>query len=80
MCLLKSWHRLKTMALLPEDKRILLASVLELQECINEVYVRNGANGLFMELVSLIDERIVKLNDENFDTRHGDSGTSTPDW
>ena len=73
------WHRLKTMALPPEDKRILLASVLELQECINEIYVRDGANGLFMELVSLIDERIMKL-DENFDTRHGDSGTSTPDW
>lgn len=72
------WRRLKIMALPPEDKRILLASVLELQECINEVYVRDGANGLFMDLVSLIDERIVKL-DENFDTRHGDSGTSKTD-
>lgn len=72
------WQRLKTMALPPEDKRILLASVLELQECINEVYVRDGANALFMDLVSLIDERIVKL-DENFDTRHGDSGTAKTD-
>jgi hypothetical protein len=68
------------MALPQEDKRILLASVIELQECINETYSRFGANGLFMDLVGLIDERIVKLNDEDFDTGHGDSGTATPDW
>ena len=74
------WRRLKTMALPQEDKRILLASVVELQECINDTYVQFGANDLFMELVSLIEERLVKLNDENFDSRHGDSGTSKTDW
>lgn len=68
------------MALPPEDRRILLASVIELQECINQVYSRHGANSLFMELVGLIEERVVKLNDEDTYPRHGDSGTATPNW
>lgn len=76
MCL----HRLKIMALPPEDKRILLASVIELQECINETYGQFGANGLFMDLVDLIDERVTKLNDEDSYPGHGDSGTATPNW
>jgi hypothetical protein len=68
------------MALPPEDKRILLASVIELQECINETYGQFGANGLFMDLVDLIDERVTKLNDEDSYPGHGDSGTATPNW
>jgi hypothetical protein len=76
MCL----HRLKIMALPPEDRRILLASVIELQECINETYGRHGANSLFMDLVGLIDERVTKLNDEDSYPRYGDSGTATPDF
>jgi hypothetical protein len=68
------------MALPPEDKRILLASVIELQECINETYGQFGANSLFMDLVDLIDERVTKLNDEDSYPGHGDSGTATPNW
>jgi hypothetical protein len=68
------------MALLPEDRQILLASVIELQECINDVYSKFGTNGLFVDLVSLIEERVKRLNDEDTYPRHGDSGTATPNW
>ena len=60
---LMCWNRLKIMALQQEDRRILLASVIELQECINETYGQFGANDLFMKLVDLIEERVEKLND-----------------
>ncbi len=80
MCLPMCWRRLKIMALPPEDKRILLASVIELQECINDVYSKFGTNELFISLVNLIEERVVKLNDEDTYPRHGDSGTATPNW
>jgi hypothetical protein len=68
------------MALPPEDRRILLASVIELQECINDVYLKFGTNGLFVDLVGLIEQRVRKLNDEDTYPRHGDSGTATPNW
>jgi hypothetical protein len=56
------------MALQQEDRRILLASVIELQECINETYGQFGANDLFMKLVDLIEERVEKLNDKDSDS------------
>jgi len=68
------------MALPQEDRRILLASVIELQECINDVYSKFGTNELFVDLVWLIEERITRLNDKNTYPGYGDSGTATPNW
>lgn len=45
-----------------EDKRILLASVNELQECINQTYSRFGACELFFEMCAILDERLGRLN------------------
>ena len=59
--------RFVSLVLPPEDKRILHAAIMELQECINDQYHQYGATDWFFSLCELLDERLNKLN-ENFES------------
>jgi|688.fasta_scaffold1771633_2 hypothetical protein len=56
------------------NRKILLAAVLELQQLIDEMFLRGHFD--VMEKLSVIQiERVDRLNESDYDTRHGDSGT-----
>ena len=54
-----------SLALPPEDRRILLASIMELQECANQQYQNYGASELFFQMCELLDERLGRLNEDS---------------
>lgn len=59
-----------------KDRAILLASILELQGCLNEMVLKRQMEG-FEEIKATLLERVDRLNGNN-DTRYGDSGTQSP--
>lgn len=45
-----------------EDKAILFASIIELLECANQEYARNGSSAVFLALSEILNERTERLN------------------
>lgn len=56
------------------NRKILLASVIELQQLIDEMFLV-GRFDVLEKLKIIQIERVDRLNESDYDTRHGDSGT-----
>jgi hypothetical protein len=56
------------------NRKILLASVIELQQLIDEMFLV-GRFDVLEKLKVIQIERVDRLNESDYDTRHGDSGT-----
>lgn len=62
------------MELTLQNRKILMAAIIELQQAIDEAFVRSELLTM-NELIQLQNERVTRL--EHFDTRYGESGDST---
>lgn len=61
------------MELTLQNRKILLASMVELQQAIDESFIRSELD-TYQRLMLMQKERVIRLGD--FDTRYGDRGTS----